>query len=492
MSKTSSDHLFQLIHGMSSSEKRYFKRFLLLHGGQYTSSGKLFDAYNRQSVFDEKQLQQSERYLSGFAQQKKQLHDLLMRSLRAYHSGSNTDMKIRALLSDAEILRRMRMYDAAKLALQKAAKLSRTSENILMHAEVLRKTDELHFDNRQRAGYETYKTVLQEELQLLHRYEELVRIKSKAKAAYALHYADKLPVRKTINSRGAATQSLPARRLQLSGMMADALRNGNVKLALQHAVKHVQLVEAHPLLINDYPYEYLKALSSQLVLEDQLSLHQACMITIRKMRQLHRQSALRNKLRAFESHTFVYTYTTEFNALVKQKKFADALRLVPEIVRGLAAPGNRITDSERKVFYQIFSLGYLYTGNPQLAYRWSARALNQLAGHRNDLDFSLLLIRMLSTFEKNDTEFLRTLFRKDAPLLAETGMGDVFQKLVTELVTVLIADEPFKKKQRSVHLLLEYASRPAIQKKLQPALDQFDLLLWMRSFTARKTMGELA
>lgn len=490
MSKTSSDHLFQLIHGLSSSEKRYFKRYLQLHGGKHTSFGKLFDAYNRQTVFDEQKLQQSERYLSGFAQQKKQLYEMLMRSLRAYHSGSNTDMKIRALLSDAEILRRMRMYDIARQALKKAARLALDSDNVLMHAEVLRKTDELHFDNRKKEGYETYKTVLQQELRLLGRYEELVRIKSSAKAAYLEHYGAAAPGAEQLKAVAPKPDSLAAQRLLLGGQMAQALRRGKTAQALQYAVKHVQLIEAHPLLINDYPYEYLKALSSQLVLEDLLSRHSACIRTIGKMRQLHRQPALRNKLRAFESHTFVYTYTTQFNTLVKQKQFDEALRLVPEIMRGLGAPGNRITDSERKVFYQIFSLGYLYTGNPQMAYRWSARALNQLGGHRTDLDFSLVLIRMLATYEKDDPDFLRVLYKKDIVLLR-----DAFEQtdtLFTALFAILLADDTPKKRKQQFQLFLDKITKPAQRKKLAPVFREFDLPLWIRSKISGKTMAALA
>lgn len=489
MSKKPSDLLYRLIHGLTASEKRHFKQYLHLHGGKQSAIGKLFDAYNRQSEFDEYALKRSERYLSGFAQQKKQLQELLMRSLRAYHSQSNTDMKIRALLSDAELFRHMRLYDAAKQALKKAGKLARETENILMQAEVLRKTDELYFDIRERSGYETYATVLQQELALLRQYNELVQHKSIAKAGYAAHYSDRVRGGKQTQHVFPEPGSLPAKRLLLSGKMANALSDGKADRALQFARQHVQLIEKHPQLVKDYPYEYLKALSSQLVLEDTLSLPRDSINTIRKMRQLHRQPALRNKLRAFESHTFVYTYTTEFTSLVKQKKFADAFRLVPEITRGLAAHGNQVTGSERKVFFQVFAMAYLYDGNPQLAYRWSGRALNLLGGHRPDLDFSLLLIRILATYEKNDVDFLRTLLRKDTPLLEEAAPAVTFRKLFSELSAVLVSDTSARTKKEHFRNCLEKYARPAPLKKLKPVLQQFDLMEWLRSQVSGKTMA---
>lgn len=489
MSKNSSDHLFQLIHGMNSSEKRYFKRFLLLHGGSGTSSGRLFDAYNRQTVFDEAQLKKTENYLSGFAQQKKQLYEILMRSLRAYHSGSNTDMKIRSLLSDAEILRQMRLYDTAHESLKKAERLAKQTESILMHAEVLRKTDELYFDIRKREGYNTHQAVLEKEQHLLHLYQELITIKQLAKASYAAHYEEPTSAKNKIRFTAATPGSLSAQRLLLNGKMAQALASGKAEHALQFAVSHVTLLEQHPLLVADYPYEYLKALSSRLVLEDTLSKHEACMATIRKMRQLHRQPELRRKLRAFESHTFVYTYTTEFNSLVKQRHFTAALRLVPEIVRGLARPGNRITDSERKVFYQIFALTYLYVGNPRLAFRWSAKALNHMFYERQDLNFSLLLTRMLATYEKNDPEFLQVLLKKDAAKLEETNPVPAFNKPLLELFAMLAADHEPKLRQKQLTAFLEKITQPAFRKKIQPVIDQFALETWIRSQLSGKPMA---
>ncbi|TND08311.1 MAG: hypothetical protein FD123_2342 [Bacteroidetes bacterium] len=490
MSKNYSNHLFQLIHAMSGPEKRYFKRFLLLHGGKETASGKLFDAYNRQPVFDERALKRSETYLSGFAQHKKYLFEMILRSLRSYHTGSTSDMKIKALVSDAEILRQMRLYDPGMAALKKAMRLAEQSGNQVAQLEVLRKMDELRFDARQIIAYADHETVFRKEKELLQRYGEIAGSKSRAKAFYSIYYMDFANRRKSsekIKFPAGKPKSMPALRFDLSARTAQALMNGHTEKALQYAMENVKTVESNPLLIADYPHEYMKALSTQLVLEDLLQKHTNCLATISKLRQLHRVPALAKKLRAFESHTFVYTYTTEFNLLVQRARFTEVLQLIPLITRGLAKYESRITDAERKVFYQNFSLAFFYAGNARMAYRWSAKALNEMPLTRQDLNYQLIIVRLLATYERDDPDFFRVLLKKETLNLLDLGLHLEFTRKFLSLLKALAETSAAKEKQKLFMDFLEKLRVPRMKKTAAAPLSQVDLVSWMEGKLSGKT-----
>src|SRR5687767_14666472 len=147
MSKRPTNDLFLLIRSMTAPEKRYFKQY---HSRNIKGSGssfiKLFDAINRQEEYDEKALVGSETYLSGFAQQKKHLYELIMRSLREYHTSSTPATRIRELVSNAGILKDKRLYKQSMDALSKAMKIAEETENYFAQVETGYRMDEIGFD----------------------------------------------------------------------------------------------------------------------------------------------------------------------------------------------------------------------------------------------------------------------------------------------------------------------------------------------------------
>lgn len=105
-----SDDLFKLIHSLTAEEKGYFKKFAKRHTPQGNQYLQLFDAINKQPVFEEASLKKK---FKGFAMMKIYLFDTIVHSL--IMSGSGFSVTERLLMNALQIhlLRRKGMPQRA-------------------------------------------------------------------------------------------------------------------------------------------------------------------------------------------------------------------------------------------------------------------------------------------------------------------------------------------------------------------------------------------
>ncbi len=130
MSKTPSRKLFQLIHALSSSEKRYFKIF----ANKSTSENDnkyllLFNAIEEQTDYDEAQLKEllypGEQIESRkFSEMKAYLYDLILKSLHSYDEKNFVEFQLNNHLKSIQVLFKRSLYEDCKMILQKAKKLA--------------------------------------------------------------------------------------------------------------------------------------------------------------------------------------------------------------------------------------------------------------------------------------------------------------------------------------------------------------------------------
>jgi hypothetical protein len=490
MSKNSSEEVFELIRAMSQAEKRYFKRYLLLYGGKESNIGKLFDAFNKQKSYDEEKLKRSATYLSGFAQHKKRLGEIILRSLRSYHANATTYTRIKAHLIDAAILRQKRLYKYGISSLKKAGKLAAKTEDHLSELIVYNQLDEFLFDARDPSIFDQHRENLLKEKKLISKYAELVEFKSRAKEQFHNHYYDRNAGKSKVKDLSASvlkTISFRAKRHYLNSKIANELQNGRAKNAYKFAAEHVKALEQNSWLIVDHPYEYLKALSTQLVLEDIQGLFERTTITIDKMRELHRSSLLGKKLKLYESHTFVYTYTTELNALSSTKAFAQAGNLIPVIHRGLEKNKEKITLAERKVFYYNFSILSMYNGDPKMAFRWATKALSFGKEIRADLNYTLHLIRILSVFDRQDMDFFPVILKKEFRVLNRFEPASPFTLQLMNFLESLI-----DKNSRSICSIFRDKIKAAGKiKEMKKLIPEFDFVAWLETKITGRTIAEI-
>lgn len=125
--KTPSSDLFNLIHSLSKTEKRYFKTQAQRHviGGQ-NSYVDLFDAIALQKEFDEEKLKKKLAKvveIKHWASTKKYLYEQLLDSLHQFRLTHSIEEKIKKSIHTIRILLDKKLYKQAKKTVDKTKKL---------------------------------------------------------------------------------------------------------------------------------------------------------------------------------------------------------------------------------------------------------------------------------------------------------------------------------------------------------------------------------
>ena len=128
------DELFILIKSLSTSEKRYFRRFSKLHSdsanGNYT---KLFDAIDKLEVYDEQEIKnkfRKEKFVKQLGVTKLYLKNLIVRSLRNYYEDKLPYLENILAMADTHIMIGRWMFDTADKKIQKEKQLALKNERI--------------------------------------------------------------------------------------------------------------------------------------------------------------------------------------------------------------------------------------------------------------------------------------------------------------------------------------------------------------------------
>jgi hypothetical protein len=132
MSSKVNNALFDLIHSLTKSEKRYFKLMSSRHAiGGENNYIVLFDAIDKQTVYDEDKIFKTfkgEAFLNRFSITKKRLYDHILSSLDAFHSINSTEAQLHKMLHSFEILFEKSLYDQSRRILRSAEKLAAKNE----------------------------------------------------------------------------------------------------------------------------------------------------------------------------------------------------------------------------------------------------------------------------------------------------------------------------------------------------------------------------
>lgn len=129
------DDLFLLVKSLSASEKRYFKVFAKRHvQGDVNKYEILFDCYDDlpdEAPYDEAVLKASikdAKISKNFADEKKNLHEMIMKAMRSYSAGTTIDTQLSELIIDEELYRSKRLNTLRRKTLGKAIEMAERYE----------------------------------------------------------------------------------------------------------------------------------------------------------------------------------------------------------------------------------------------------------------------------------------------------------------------------------------------------------------------------
>ena len=142
MPKTPSIRLFDLIHALSGSEKRYFKIFATKNQAANVKYLQLFEIIDKQTVYDEAAIKSAIYKATTFetrkfSELKNYLYELILRSLQSYDEKTSVDFKLKNMLANVRVLAKRSFYKDAKSILAKARKIAEQYEMFLIILEII-------------------------------------------------------------------------------------------------------------------------------------------------------------------------------------------------------------------------------------------------------------------------------------------------------------------------------------------------------------------
>ena len=136
-----SEELHKLIKSLSQSEKRFFKIYASRHViGEQNNYVPLFDAIASQKQYDEEAIKEKfdgESFMNRFAAVKNYLHQLILKSMRNFHSGSTIDIELKEMLIDIDFLYQKGLYKQCQKLHTKAEKLAVATDKKTRLLEIL-------------------------------------------------------------------------------------------------------------------------------------------------------------------------------------------------------------------------------------------------------------------------------------------------------------------------------------------------------------------
>ena len=126
-----SPELYDLIHSLTKSEKRFFKLHSALQSGEKNYL-RLFDAIHAQSGgYDEAALKKQfakETFIQHLPSEKNHLYKLILKALRSYHAESSVSGQLKQQVSNIEILYNKSLYEEASKVLVRAKRVAKENE----------------------------------------------------------------------------------------------------------------------------------------------------------------------------------------------------------------------------------------------------------------------------------------------------------------------------------------------------------------------------
>lgn len=136
--KRNNDHLYDLIHSLSTNEKRYFKLFTTNSLGDKNYQ-KLFSAIDVGKVSDKKELKKRlGQTTMNVSYEKKYLQKIVMRSLRNFHDDSSSEITLHQILIDIEILFNKQLYDISFALVKKSIPIAEENDQFPLLLQLLK------------------------------------------------------------------------------------------------------------------------------------------------------------------------------------------------------------------------------------------------------------------------------------------------------------------------------------------------------------------
>jgi hypothetical protein len=487
------DNLFQLIKSLTGNEKRYFKILSKRHVvGKINKYEVLFDLYDAQpsdTEYDEDHFKKS---LKGkglgknLADEKKNLQEMIMKAMRAYHSETSINNQLNDLLAEETFYRKKRLNDLRRKAIDKAKGIAEKYEKYTVLLDLLERETIMRIELDQDRLEEIAANIGEDQ----QRQIDLICITSKLWALNNwLFIQYRINANKTADFWKVADEKLadPVFATYKPGLCYNADRHYYKIKALYTMMKgDYEAHDEYSRLINDlYETKYPLQKSDnriQYKISIYNRLHSLKLIEgyeeMEKLLNHARKILPQDDDEAGEDfqNTVIYRQLLYMNTL----QFEKAIAMVPEIKKGIKRYSNKINKSSLIVIYNNISASYLVLEEWQEVLDYTELILSDKTDVRMDVKYRNMLFQLLSHYELGNYDLLIYQLRNTERLLKKRGVCQDSEIAFFKLLNQLLKHGNGYLKER----------KEEAEAYLNLLANHEELRLWLQSRLTRKTIQQ--
>lgn len=498
--KTPSDDLFLLIKSMSKTEKRYFKLYMDKNTFyDHKLYIKLFEAIDRQSVYNEGLIKQEKTpFQKNIKKVKWRLSRVILKCLDFYYSESIFDSSFKSQFKIINLLYQKGLYGQFIKNVKKLKKQALLYERYADIIELCRlerripvrrnaRAEEVHAMEKKAVA----ELALEVELQnLSDKIYEITEISERVRDDDAIGWIKK-SLRHPLLITGVIPSSFRAcyYYFNAKGLCYSAI--GEQEKCYENRKNQVKLIEKNPHQTLQYPELHISAVNNFMI---------SCFHTrrikeyYRYLKKLKSMEAQFNKEgnKRLATSIFSVTASLETATIGYLGNFYQIHRLIPKLEEKLRHYGNGVNINVKLSVYYSVAYSLFGVGNYSKALLW----VNKIIDHpkveiRQDVQVFARILRLIIHFEIDSSELLDYINRSAFRFLSKRGRLYKYESYVLKFIrkVCLIQDTSeritlFKilKKQ-----LLTLSDDPA--EKF--ASEEFDFISWLDSKIEGRSFSEV-
>ncbi len=490
---TTSD-LYNLINGLTKSEKRYFKVFAKKH--QSAENKDYLTLFNKIGALPEaddnklkRKLKQYQGILKKLPVLKNYLYQTILESLRNFHKDKSIDLTIYRLLETVHILFDKNHHEQVLKLLTKARALAESYEK---HSLLLIISDWEHTVYRKKRDNQALKKFIgdgyPEQQDLMKILENKFNLRKLESEIFAL----KEDLNYVRNEREARffDQIIrnPLLKDENQALSFDAKKSYYTTLYIYHRVKGnlvqgyemgkqiVHLFDQYPKEIETRPQQYLVTIGNLLGIQKELGKYEECVNTLEKF------NPIKGKSNLIDKEVFLLEYQVRLIISLDLGHYNEGIRLKEPILEGLKKYEGLIRQDWILDFYFDQALLHLMAGKLDQALDWINTMLNAMPKDQMLQKHTYArLLDLMIRYDMGDNRYLVNAIRSTYRFLSSRERLYDFENLVLKFLKTLPKVKNWREYRRNLLWLQEELQSLAQNPNEKRVMNYLHFPAWLES-----------
>lgn len=501
-----SEELFNLIQSLSKSEKGYFKKNASLHViGNENRYEKLFDTIEKQKVYNEQKAIEAlgfENQIQNFAVLKSYLYNLILKTLRNYHSQSTPSLDIKEILGYIEILHEKGLYKQCNKLISKGISIAEKYELLSSINELITwKIELLPYQNYPDNSPEETEKIFKELFDCINKNERIAKYRHLLSLFFSVNTSPGFIRKKedsdfhdTLSKHELLTNPKLANSFQATWhyylwRSLYAFSKYEYEQSYAFSKELLDLMEKNHWQKDLKPKAYISALNNLLVMQLETGRYHEINDTLTKFK------AITPKSDNSKRWLYFVINSSELNLYMVTGEFEKGVLLADEIENTFYKNNKEISFTENEITL-IFNMALTYFGAEK--YSRAIYYLNKIinesqANVRTDVHCFARIVSLIVHYELGNNDLLEYTIRSTYRFLYTRKRLYKFETLILQFMRKHMGSRHTDEKKlmagfkKLIEEIEELKSNP-FEKK---ALHYFDFISWLKSKVQKRKFAQI-